>query len=51
MNSVNSAEKKEVMVKVDLTLMLLQVRVEAGDVLYLPSLWFHHLTQSQVSPR
>jgi len=25
----------------------IKVRVEAGDVLYLPSLWFHHLTQSQ----
>ena len=24
----------------------LHVRVNAGDVLYLPSLWFHHLRQS-----
>ncbi len=24
----------------------LKVRVEAGDALYLPSLWFHHLRQS-----
>jgi peptidyl-lysine (3S)-dioxygenase / protease len=23
-----------------------QVRVNAGDVLYLPSLWFHHVRQS-----
>ncbi len=23
-----------------------RVRVGAGDALYLPSLWFHHLTQS-----
>jgi Cupin-like domain len=25
----------------------LRVRVEAGDALYLPSFWFHHLSQSQ----
>lgn len=24
----------------------LNVRVEAGDLLYLPSLWFHHVRQS-----
>ena len=24
----------------------MRVRVEAGDMLYLPSLWFHHVTQS-----
>lgn len=24
----------------------LKVRVEAGDILYLPSLWFHHVQQS-----
>lgn len=25
----------------------IKLRLEAGDVLYLPSLWFHHLSQSQ----
>ena len=25
----------------------LKLRLNAGDVLYLPSLWFHHLQQSQ----
>lgn len=25
----------------------LKLRVESGDVLYLPSLWFHHVSQSQ----
>ena len=25
----------------------LRMRLHAGDILYLPSLWFHHLSQSQ----
>ena len=25
----------------------LKFRLNAGDVLYMPSLWFHHLSQSQ----
>jgi len=25
----------------------LKVTLRAGDILYLPSFWFHHLTQSQ----
>ena len=26
----------------------MKVKLRAGDILYLPSFWFHHLTQSQV---
>jgi hypothetical protein len=29
----------------------LRVRLEAGDALYLPSFWFHHLSQSQAGDR
>ncbi len=29
----------------------LRVRLEAGDALYLPSFWFHHLSQSQAGGR
>ena len=28
---------------------IFKVRVSAGEILYLPSLWFHHLQQSHVS--